>query len=78
MQSMTAPRSRQVSASTPVDIIGEFGAPVQLMQNSGTSDANVTFNGGSVPMVLKVAETIVLQVPVFGTIESDQDIVVLA
>lgn len=77
MQSITAPRGRAITASTPVDILAVYGAPVQFLQNNGATDANVKFNGGA-SFVIKAAETIRFNVPVHGTIESDQDLVALA
>lgn len=78
MVSNTKPRARLIAASTDVDIFEEFGAPVQLIQNNGATDANVTFNGGSVPFVVRASETIVMNVPILGEINSDQELVVLA
>jgi len=77
MQSNTYPRGRAITASTSVDVMADFGAPIQLIQNNGATDANVTFNGG-VAFVVKASETIVFNAPVLGEIESDQDLVVLA
>lgn len=77
MQSQTAPRGRVISASTPVNVNDEFGAPVQLIQNVGATDASVTFNGG-VAFVVRASETIVFNVPIYGVIESDLDVTVLA
>lgn len=77
-QANTAPRSRTIAASTDVDILSDFGAPIQMIQNNGATDANVTFNGGSVAFVVKVAETLVFQVPLVGTINSDAELIALA
>lgn len=78
MVSNTHPRARLIAASTDVDIFEEFGAPIQLIQNNGATDANVIFNGGSVPFVIKAAETLVFQVPVVGVINSDAELIALA
>ena len=77
MQSNTYPRGRAITASTPVDVMADFGAPIQLIQNNGATDANVLLNDG-VAFVVKASETIVFNVPVLGVIESDQDLVALA
>lgn len=77
MQSMTAPRGRAITASTPVDVIADFGAPVQYLQNNGATDANVLFNGG-VAFVIKASETMRFDPPISGEINSDQDLVALA
>jgi poly(3-hydroxybutyrate) depolymerase len=77
-QANTAPRSRTITASTDVDVLEDFGAPIQMIQNNGAADANVTFNGGSVPFVIKVAETLVFQVPLVGVINSDAELIALA
>lgn len=77
MQSMTAPRGRAITASTPVDVIADFGAPVQYLQNNTATDANVLFNGG-VAFVIKASETMRFDPPIFGEINSDQDLVALA
>lgn len=74
----TAPRSRKIDASTDIDVLEDFGAPIQMIQNNGAADANVTFNGGSVPFVIRASETIVLNVPMVGVINSDAELVVLA
>lgn len=74
----TAPRSRKIDASTDVDVIEDFGAPIQMIQNNGATDANVTFNGGSVAFVVKAAETLVFQVPIVGVINSDAELIALA
>lgn len=74
----TAPRSRTIAASTDVDVMADFGAPIQMIQNNGAADANVTFNGGSVPFVVKVSETLVFQVPLVGVINSDAELIALA
>lgn len=77
-QANTAPRSITIAASTDVDILGDFGAPIQMIQNNGAADANVTFNGGSVAFVVKASETLVFQVPLVGTINSDAELIALA
>ncbi len=77
MQSMTAPRGRLITANTPVVILDEYGAPIQLIQNTTDGDANVSFNGG-VPFVVRASETIVFDLPIFGTIESNADLTALA
>lgn len=77
MQSNTYPRGRAITASSPVDVMTDFGSPIQLIQNNGATDANVLFNGG-VAFIVKASETIVFDVPILGVIESDQDLVALA
>lgn len=78
MQSNTSPRSRQMTASVAVDVMADYGAPIQMMQNNTATDANVLFNGGAVAFVVKASETIIFNTPILGTIESDQNLVVLA
>ena len=78
MMSNTKPRSRKIDASVDVDVFVEFGAPIQMIQNNGATDANVTFNGGSVGFVVRASETIVMNIPILGVINSDQELVVLA
>mgnify|MGYP005997638391 CR=1 FL=1 len=78
MQTMTAPRARLIPATTEVNILGEFGEPIQLIQNTGASDALVIFNGGTVPFTIRASETIVFDMPIYGTIESDADLTALA
>lgn len=77
MQSMTAPRGRLITANTPVVILDEYGAPIQMIQNTTHGDASVSFNGG-VAFVVRASETIVFNVPIYGVIESDLDVTVLA
>lgn len=77
MQRFTAPRGRAITASTDIDILKEFGAPIQLLQNNGETDANVLFNGG-VAFVVKASETLRFETPVGGVINSDAALVALA
>ena len=77
MQSMTAPRWRLITASTPVDIIGEYNAPIQMIQNKTAGDASVSLNGG-VEFDVKANTTLLFNIPIYGTIESDVDLTVLA
>lgn len=78
MMSNTHPRARLITASVAVDVLADYGAPIQMIQNNGATDANVTFNGGSVPFVVRASETIVMNIPILGELNSDQDLVVLA
>lgn len=77
MENITYPRGRAIAATVDVDVLEDFGAPIQLLQNNGDTDANVTFNGG-VAFVVRASETIVMNVPVVGVLNSDQDLVALA
>lgn len=77
MQSMTAPRGRLITANTPVVILDEYGAPIQILQNDTAGNANVTLNGG-VSFRIKGNTTLLLNIPVYGTIESDVNLIALA
>ena len=77
MQNITYPRGRAITAIVEVDVLEDFGAPVQLLQNNGSVDASVTFNGG-VPFLVRASETVVYSIPIVGVILSDQDLVALA
>lgn len=78
MMSNTHPRARLITANADVDVLADYGAPIQMIQNNGATDANVTFNGGSVAFVVRASETIVMNIPILGELKSDQDLVVLA
>lgn len=77
MQSMTAPRGRLITANTPVVILDEYGAPIQMLQNDTDGNANVTLNGG-VSFYIKGNTTLLLNIPIYGTIESDVNLIALA
>jgi hypothetical protein len=77
MQANTNPRGRTIAAATDVNIFDSFGAPIQLIQNQGATDANVLFNGG-VAFVVRASETIVFNIPLLGVINSDVALVALA
>ena len=77
MQSMSAPRGRTILATTPVDVLADFKAPIQMMQNTTAGDASVIFNGGD-PFIVRASETIVFDMPIIGTISTDVDLTVLA
>lgn len=65
-----------IAASTEYNIDTEFLRPIQLLQNSNETDANVTFNDG-VAFVVRAGETIVFSVPISGTITSDVELTAL-
>lgn len=77
MQSMTAPRGRLITANTPVVILDEYNAPIQMLQNDTAGNANVTLNGG-VSFHIKGNTTLLLNIPIYGTIESDVNLIALA
>ena len=77
MQTMTAPRGRLIAASTPVVVLDEYNAPIQMLQNNTGGNASVTLNGGAA-FHIKGNTTLLLNTPIYGTIESDIDIVALA
>ena len=77
MQSITYPRGRAIAASVQIDVMTDFGAPVQLVQNASGTDANVFFNGG-VSFLIRDGDTLVFDTPIVGTILSDQALVALA
>ena len=76
-QSITYPRGRLVTAAVELDILSEFKAPVQLIQNATETDASVFFNGG-VAFIVRAGDTLVFDTPMAGTILSDQNLVALA
>lgn len=77
MQTMTAPRSRLLAAAASVDVMAEYGAPVQLIQNQTGGNASVIFNDGTA-LHVKGNETIVFNTPIFGTISTDVNVTLLA
>jgi len=74
---MTAPRGRLITAGTPVVILDEYNAPIQMLQNETGGNASITLNGG-VAFSIKDSESLIFNMPIYGTIESDVDLVALA